>query len=966
MAVLNDNKLAAIKTPGVKTSKKKLDKAEAIPVTITEEVLPKVRNTKKQTTPKTKVMETVNITAKQSGINTIYFHLVFHTDFGQNLFITGNHEIFGNGDINKAIPMHYLNDGIWAAEVMMDETHYAEKELNYYYVLRNADGSYIYDADNDRNLNLAEIKDKNLLILDTWNHAGYYENAFYTEAFKKVIFKHNEESVKKPAEYTHVFRIKTPILAEGETVCLVGSNKALTEWNKDKPILMHRSGNSECYEAYINLAKSPVPFAYKYGIYHIERKKFIRYEDGNNRILYDAAAENKLTIINDGFLQVPLHHWKGSGVAIPVFSLRTKASWGIGEFNDIKMLADWGNSIGLKLIQLLPINDTTANHSWTDSYPYAAISAFALHPIFLHIPGLTKDKELIKDYEEERIKLNQLHQIDYEAVLNLKWEAIYKLYPILKKQVFADKGYKAFYDTNKHWLVPYAIFCNLRDTYGTSQYDQWPENRTFAEIDIAKFTATDSANYDDIAVHYFVQYQLHLQLKEATEYAHSKKMVVKGDIPIGIYRYGADAWQAPELYFMNAQAGAPPDDFAVKGQNWGFPTYNWARMKEDGFAWWRQRFEQMSHYFDAFRIDHILGFFRIWSIPLDAVEGIMGHFVPAIPVRLSEFHQKGIYFDYLRFTRPFITDSVLSEQFGYDDSFVKNNFLNNAGYGNYSLKEEFNTQQKVEKYFSEKESNYFNSRMRLGLFDLISNVIFFEEEGSNATAFHFRFNMESTLSFKYLDHETKEKLKELYVNYFFRRQDDFWKKEAMNKLPALRRVTNMLICGEDLGLVPACVPDLMQQMGLLSLEIQRMPKDNTKEFFHPNDAPYLSVVTPSTHDMSTIRGWWEEDKTKIQKFYNHDLGKEGGAPYYCEAWINKLIVVQHLYSPAMWAIFQLQDLMGIDDAIRTENPNDERINVPANPKHYWRYRMHISLEDLQKEKVFNDELKGLIERSGRG
>lgn len=968
LAVLNDKRVAAIEKMGVKSSAKKKDYNGLLSPKKETKTPKKANQIIKKNIVESKVMETNNVSpAKNNLLNTIFFHIVFHTNYGQNLFITGNHEIFGNGDATKAIPMHFLNDGIWTAELLIDDSHYEDKEISYHYLLKNADGSYIYDADNDRKVNLSDLKSKSILMLDAWNHAGYYENAFYTEAFKNVIFKNNYTVVesKKPATITHIFRIKTPLLAAGETVCILGSNKQLSDWNKADPILMNRSEGADSYEVYLNLTKTAVPFAYKYGIYNVNDKKFVRFENGNNRMLFDGASENKLTVINDGFLQVPLHHWKGAGVAIPVFSLRSKNSWGIGEFNDIKLLADWGNQIGLKLIQILPINDTTANHSWTDSYPYSAISAFALHPIYLHLPSLITNENILAEYEEERVQLNNLPQIDYEAVLKLKWKVITKLYPLMKDTVFASKEYKEFCDNNKHWLQPYTLFCYLRDLYGTSNYYNWPENNSYAVTDTDKLTNTKADHFDAIAIHSFVQYLLHVQLKEATDYAHSKKMVFKGDIPIGIYRYGADAWQSPELYFMNAQAGAPPDDFAVKGQNWGFPTYNWARMKEDGFTWWKQRFEQMNYYFDAFRIDHILGFFRIWSIPLNAVEGIMGHFVPAIPVRVNELNQQGIHFDYLRYTRPFITDAVLYDQFGNDDTYIKNNFLNNAGYGNYTLREEFDSQVKVEAYFATKEGNDFNDKIKIGLYDLISNVIFFEEEGSNATAFHFRFNMESTLSFKYLDHSVKEKLKALYVNYFFRRQDDFWMKEAMNKLPALRRVTNMLICGEDLGLVPACVPDLMKQLGLLSLEIQRMPKDNTKEFFHPNDAPYLSVVTPSTHDMSTIRGWWEEDKAKMQHFYNHDLGKEGGAPYFCEAWINRLIVVQHLYSPAMWSIFQLQDLMGIDDQIRIENPNDERINVPANPKHYWRYRMHLSLEQLMHETNFNEDLKGLIQRSGR-
>jgi 4-alpha-glucanotransferase len=421
---------------------------------------------------------------------------------------------------------------------------------------------------------------------------------------------------------------------------------------------------------------------------------------------------------------------------------------------------------------------------------------------------------------------------------------------------------------------------------------------------------------------------------------------------------------APELYFMDLQAGAPPDDFAVKGQNWGFPTYNWKHMREDDYAWWKRRFEQMSRYFDAFRIDHILGFFRIWSIPEHAVEGIMGYFVPAIPVSITEFHQRGIWFDLSRYTRPFINDSILWEMFGPDEKKVKP-YLAKLGDGLYALKEEFDTQKKIERHFQSLEAGEENDRIKLGLFDLISNVILFEEKGSQGGSFHFRFNMQSTFSFRYLDGHTQQQLRDLYVDYFFRRQDEFWKKEAMEKLPALKRASKMLICGEDLGMVPACVPEVMQQLGFLSLEIQRMPKDSKKEFFHPSEAPYLSVVTPSTHDMSTIRGWWEEERSRTQRFFNNELGQYGEAPFYCEAWINRAIVIQHLYSPAMWSIFQVQDLFGIDEKLRKPDPNVERINVPANPKHYWRYRMHISLEELMRQKEYTSALKLLVNASGR-
>jgi 4-alpha-glucanotransferase len=416
---------------------------------------------------------------------------------------------------------------------------------------------------------------------------------------------------------------------------------------------------------------------------------------------------------------------------------------------------------------------------------------------------------------------------------------------------------------------------------------------------------------------------------------------------------------------MELQAGAPPDDFAIKGQNWGFPTYHWDQMAKDGFAWWKKRFKQMTNYFDAFRIDHILGFFRIWSIPMHETEGVMGYFDPAVPVHRNEFQDGNIWFDLDRYTKPFINDAVLWELFGNISDEVKSSFLKEKGEGFYELKESFKSQRSVEDHFKELERNEINDKIKYGLFNLISNVILFEIKGSRGKQFHFRIALEQTTSFRYLDWGLQQQLKSLYLNYFYRRQDHFWQKEAMKKLPPLKRATNMLVCGEDLGMVPHSVPEVMKQLGILSLEIQRMPKYPEKEFFHPADAPYLSVVTPSTHDMSTIRGWWEEDRDKTQRFFNLELGQWGNAPFFCEPWISKSIVIQHLYSPALWTIFQLQDLLGMNEKIARENPNDERINVPSNPQNYWKYRIHLELEDLIKEKDFNEELKGYVHASGR-
>ena len=886
---------------------------------------------------------------------TVTFRLRFRTQPGQSLWLIGSHPLPGH-----AVSLHYSDSECWQETFLLTPPT-AHEPLNYSYILRLVGGAQTTDWGQGRMLVPASFNCKKLLVIDTWNSAGAVENVFYTAPFKKVLFAENVTSVKivAPPNPTHTFRVKAPQLEKNQTVCLLGEGDSLDHWNTQAPVLLGRQPDDDCFSVPLDLHGQSFPLAYKYGIFDVAQKTFVRFEDGANRILPDATAPDSHTVINDGFVVLPASHWRGAGVTVPVFSLRSENSFGTGEFADLKPLADWGKKAGLKLIQLLPVNDTSATHSWKDSYPYAAISAFALHPIYLNLAAVAtaKNKKLLNALEPERQRLNALDALDYEAVMLAKLGFLKKIFPLQKAATFRTKTYQEFFAENEPWLAPYAAFCFLRDQFGTPDFSRWPEHQKFDAQKIAALVK----GHDEIAFHFFVQYHLHLQLKKATAHIHAAGLVLKGDIAIGVYRHGADAWQSPELFNLDMQAGAPPDPFAAKGQNWGFPTYNWPRMAADGFAWWKQRFAQMTHYFDAFRIDHILGFFRIWSSPAHAVEGILGYFVPAMALEPKEFSARGIFFDRERLTKPFITEAVLQDFFGGEADSIRHEFLVKSAGENYSLKLEFATQRQVENYFAAREQSDHNAKLKIGLFDLISNVILLEVEGE----FHFRFAMEQTWSFKNLAPNTQAKLRDLYVDYFFRRQDNFWMHEAMQKLPALKRVTNMLICGEDLGLVPACVPEVMRDLGFLSLEIQRMPKNPSQEFSHPADAPYLSVVTPGTHDMSTIRGWWAEDRELTQKNFNRELGLPGEAPLAAEPWLVQSIVRQHLASPAMWSIFQLQDLLGMDGGLRRTDVAAERINVPAIPNFYWRYRLHLTLEKLLRADEFNSHLAQLLRENGR-
>jgi 4-alpha-glucanotransferase len=898
------------------------------------------------------------------------FKLRFRTHSGQALFVSGNHPALGGGSPARAVPLQYVDAETWQVSLELPDGSVNEP-IPYQYVLRHSDGTSETDLAQGRAIEPDWKKRPAVTVVDSWNAPGFVENVLYTEPFQKVLLRQDKMVIpfSSPCAWvTHQFRVRAPLLGPGQTICLVGGSTRLGNWNAGQAVLLNRAPGSDFYSVELDLSAERLPVEYKYGVFDWWGARFMQFESGDNRRLSGAAASSEeLTIVDDGFARLPAARWRGAGVAVPVFSLRSENSFGIGEFLDLKPLADWAKTAGLKLIQLLPVNDTTSSHTWTDSYPYSAISAFALNPIYLNLQRLAGDKHepLLKKLERERRRLNALDAVDYEAVLKAKLAFIQEIFPSQRRSTFASAEFKEFFAQNKHWLVPYAVFCHLRDRFGTADFSTWPEHRKCDAKAMAKLADKKSPAYDDVSLNYFMQFHLHLQLKEAAEYLHANGIILKGDIAIGVSRNGVDAWQDPELFHMDMQAGAPPDAFAVKGQNWGFPTYNWPRMKQDGFAWWRRRFEQMSRYFDAFRIDHILGFFRIWSIPLDAVEGILGFFVPAIPVELEEFTKRSVAFDRKRFVEPWITDQIIREIFAEDDPEVKRTFLRPVEGGGYSLKKEFSTQRQIENHFAALAVDARHAKIKIGLFDLVSNVVLFEVAGSNGRKFHFRLGMEDTRSFHDLPAPVQSLLKDLYVDYFFRRQDAAWKEEALEKLPALKRATNMLICGEDLGMVPDCVPDTMKQLGLLSLEIQRMPKRMGQEFSRPAEAPYLSVVTPSTHDMSTIRGWWEEDERFSQKFFNLELGRPGPAPRECDARIAQAIVRQHLESPAMWSIFMLQDLLGMDELLRRPDVNAERINVPAIPNFYWRYRMHLTLEELQAADGFNERLKALVHGSGR-
>lgn len=899
--------------------------------------------------------------------NQITFRINYHTRWGELLYIVGSDKVLGKWQLDNAYPMQYNSNGEWEASVQLD----SHEDIEYKYLVKTQDGNIVWEGGKNR---VFKSTDYRLIeIRDFWRPQSDTALAFQTQVFTQVLMSHPAQKTRKKSKVYNkalVFNMRESRVPKGMKLGIVGNQYALGNWQK--PLLLGPVNHPD-WSLKISLNRLKFPLLYKYVLVNAENGKIEQWEEGDEREItfIDKKVDEFVHFQNDEKFRLAEPNWKGAGVAIPVFSLRSEEGFGVGEFNDLRKLVDWSVKTGMKMIQLLPINETVATHSWLDSYPYKAISVFALHPIYLNLDKMGKlgnEVEMLK-FDTRKKELNQKPYVDYIEVTKTK-SAYYKLlFDQNWKLVKQQKAYKLFFDENREWLEPYAAFCYLRDKYQTSNFREWGKWADFDSNKIKRLVNPRAKHHEDIAVHYFIQYHLDKQLTEVVDYAHQKGVALKGDIPIGISPNSIEAWTKPELFNLNGQAGAPPDDFAVLGQNWGFPTYNWEVMAKDGFSWWKKRLQAMSKYFDAFRIDHILGFFRIWEIPKDALHGLLGYFKPGLPLSPSELMDRGIYFDSERMIRPYIRGHFLHEFFGEFTNEVRQLYLDESDYNVFQIKAEFDTQNKIYRHFTpnneDAELSEKEVTIRDGLIALLDEVLFIKEPHSSHSAYHPRIAMHYTFSYRELDQDIKNKLDELYIDYFYKRHEQFWKNEAMAKLPALINASEMLICGEDLGMVPDTVPEVMNDLNILSLEIQRMPKNPDIEFGHPADAPYLSVCTTSTHDMSTIRGWWEENREKTQRFYHAILGHNDEAPYFAEPWICREIITQHLYSPAMWTIFPIQDLLAMDGELRWDETDKERINVPSDEKNKWRYRMILSLEELANAEDFNRMLAAMIHKSGR-
>lgn len=889
---------------------------------------------------------------------TVQFNIEYKAMFGEQIVVNIQTEEGG-----LKLPLETTDGERWACDWGVESP---EKSYTYYYSVEREGRAVktewlMIKHQLDVNAKKAAV----YTLYDHWK--AMPEDAFlYSSAFTDCI-NHQVPQEMKPETGSKIVRliVRAPQLRDGERLGVLGADKALGAWDVQKilPMTQHTYNEWVADIDATHLEGSHLEF------------KFVAFRNAKNELLWETSMNRTVDLpemkagelvsyeLDQAFFA--LYNRKLAGTLVPVFSLRTRKSAGIGDFGDLKTMIDFVASTGQKVLQLLPINDTTITHTWTDSYPYSCISVFAIHPQYANLHALPelKDAKARAEAEKTRAELNALDKIDYEKVNDFKINFLRQIFNQEGEKMMKTAEYKAFFQDTKQWLVPYAQYSYLRDKNGTADFNLWPDHQVWDEAERKALTDPKTADYKNVAFFYFVQFVLDRQMQEAHEHAKAKGVILKGDIPIGVNRNGCDVWMEPKYFNLNGQAGAPPDDFSANGQNWGFPTYNWFEMLKDGCQWWNRRFQNMARYFDAYRIDHVLGFFRIWEIPVHSVHGLLGQFAPALAMSREEIESYGLHFQDDRFTRPFITDWVLDRVFHERAGEVKEKYLDRLDDERYQMKPEVDTQRKVEALFAD-ATDEKELWLRDGLYALISDVLFVRDH-TNPGVFHPRISAQLDFIYESLYDNDKAAFNRLYNDYFYRRNNQFWYQEAMKKLPKLVQATRMLVCAEDLGMVPDCVPWVMDELKILSLELQSMPKDPSVKFGYLSRNPYRSVCTISSHDMPTLRMWWDENIQRTQEYYNTMLYRQGPAPHPLPGWLASDIISRHLTSPSMLCILSIQDWLATDEALRLPDADAERINIPANPKHYWRYRMHLNIEDLAADKRFVQNITEMISQSGR-
>lgn len=664
------------------------------------------------------------------------------------------------------------------------------------------------------------------------------------------------------------------------------------------------------------------------------------------------------------------------GAAIPVSALCTKKSCGVGEFSDLIPFADFCKKAGLRIIQLLPVNDTG-----TDSSPYNALSAFALHPLYMCLEDIPESEPLKPEIKKFRTAFRPkapAERFDYRQVLHEKNVLLHAIFNKAESAIMADaeNGALAEWIKANQWIIEYAVFKNIKRQNYHASWKDWKESAAMRFPSAAKITETwnNPALKREHLFYAWVQMHLHKQLSAAVQYCAQNSILVKGDIPILMNEDSVELWAHSEYFRSDLRAGSPPDNDNPKGQNWGFPLYNWTNLKASGYQWWKDRLRHAAQYYHAFRLDHILGFFRIWAIPEGESTGLLGKPLPYAEITAADLLAAGFSKERIRWmAEPHIWTGVVQDA-------VNGDYLYSHGLL-HTVADRIGTE---ELWLFKSEIKNEADICRHGLPPAVESVLkqkwadrMLVKAGKNMhgdSVYTAAYRYQNTTAWRSLSEEEKQRFTAL-ADEKDQQQNELWKEQADRILSELCASVDMLPCAEDLGASPVVLPEVLQKLHILSLRVFRWERAWNQEgspFIPLQNYPKEAVAVTSVHDSSTLRQWWEEelDYTAMLSFLDalgidHEAqaqlyaGTNEKPPYTKE--LAAALLAALVKVPSYLAIFPIQDwLTLILDELPEIKAQDERVNVPGTVgSSNWTYRLPITIEKMSKSKALIQQLQAI-------
>jgi 4-alpha-glucanotransferase len=634
-----------------------------------------------------------------------------------------------------------------------------------------------------------------------------------------------------------------------------------------------------------------------------------------------------------------------TGTAVPLSALRSHLDSGIGEFPDLVALGAWCRDAGLSLIQLLPINDTGY-----ESSPYSALSAFALHPVYLRLADLPGYAAIAEKGRSLTAELNGRVLVSHERVWGAKQALLRQLFDTIAFTAADAEAWLAAHS----WGRAYAVFWALRERYGRAGWQSWPDHR---RVDAAQLGALWNELGADARFPVWLQVQAEAQLSAAVKALGSLGVALKGDIPILLNEDSADVWYNHEYFDLSMRAGAPPDGMNPEGQNWGFPVYRWDALERDGYQWWKDRLRHAAQFYQAYRIDHVLGFFRLWATPQENHTAQLGHYQPVS--RISEASLRDLGFDDGRLTwlsEPHIFGLELREHLGKEADKAAELVLARVGQEDLFR---FKPSVKGEKDLT---SLAVSDQAKGNLVQWFRNrALLLQRDGSYlATAQYY-----SSRAFNSLASDERWAFEHLIQETYDGAQLE-WERQGRRLLSFMKDATSMLVCAEDLGSIPDCVPKVLGELGILGLKICRWARNWNapgQPYYRVAEYPVLSVCTPSVHDTSTLRQWWDEE-TDHRGFLTA-IGLEDQEGLYTPE-LARRVVAGLLTARSRLCILALQDWFAVEADLRTDDPAAERVNTPGTVGgSNWGWRMKPFLEDLKTHPTFTARVRGLADQRSR-